>query len=155
MPLVISPRFKRTIFFNLQIIQIIFKQFLNIGHSFYFNKFTAIINNADERRNSGQFNKKETERQQKTLNLIPSENIASKAVLKALGSPLANKYSEGYPAKRYYAGNEIVDKIEILAQERARRLFHLGENWSVNVQPYSGSPANSAVYYALLKPGEK
>ncbi|MEK9150938.1 MAG: serine hydroxymethyltransferase [Patescibacteria group bacterium] len=99
--------------------------------------------------------KKETERQQKTLNLIPSENIASKAVLKALGSPLANKYSEGYPAKRYYAGNEIVDKIEILAQERARRLFHLGENWSVNVQPYSGSPANFAVYYALLKPGEK
>lgn len=99
--------------------------------------------------------KKETERQQKTLNLIPSENIASKAVLKALGSPLANKYSEGYPAKRYYAGNEIIDKIEILAQERARKVFHLNKNWHVNVQPYSGSPANMAVYYALLKPGEK
>lgn len=99
--------------------------------------------------------KKETERQQKTLNLIPSENIASPAVLKTLGSPLVNKYSEGYPKKRYYAGNEIIDKIELLAQERARKVFHLNKNWRVNIQPYSGSPANMAVYYALLQPGEK
>lgn len=94
----------------------------------------------------------ETKRQQKTLDLIPSENIVSPAVLEALGSPLTNKYSEGYPGKRYYAGNKIIDEIEILAQERARKVFHLGKNWHVNVQPYSGSPANMAVYYALLNP---
>lgn len=97
----------------------------------------------------------ETKRQQWTLDLIPSENIVSGAVLEALGSPLGNKYSEGYPGKRYYAGNKIIDEIEILAQERARKAFHLGKNWHVNVQPYSGSPANMAVYYALLQPGDK
>ena len=97
----------------------------------------------------------ETKRQQWTLDLIPSENIVSPAVLEALGSPLTNKYSEGYPGKRYYAGNKIIDEIEFLAQERARKVFRLGKNWHVNVQPYSGSPANFAVYYALLKDGEK
>lgn len=97
----------------------------------------------------------EIKRQQWTLDLIPSENIVSGAVLEALGSPLGNKYSEGYPGKRYYAGNKIIDEIEILAQERARKAFHLGKNWHVNVQPYSGSPANMAVYYALLQPGDK
>lgn len=96
--------------------------------------------------------RKETKRQQWTLDLIPSENIASRAVLEALGSPLGNKYSEGYPGKRYYAGNKVIDEIELLAQERARRVFRLGKNWHVNVQPYSGSPANLAVYYALLDP---
>ncbi len=99
--------------------------------------------------------KQEEKRQQETLNLIASENIVSKKVLNALGSPLVNKYSEGYPEKRYYAGNEIIDKIEILTQKRARKVFKLGENWHINVQPYSGSPANQAIYYALLKPGEK
>ncbi len=99
--------------------------------------------------------KKEANRQANTLNLIPSENIVSREVLKALGSPLVNKYSEGYPGKRYYAGNKVVDEIELLAQARARQVFHLGKNWHVNVQPYSGSPANMAVYYALLKPGDK
>jgi len=94
--------------------------------------------------------KKEVSRQRETLDLIPSENIASPEVLKALGSPLVNKYSEGYPKKRYYAGNDIVDEIELLAQERARKVFCLGKNWHVNVQPYSGSPANMAVYLALL-----
>lgn len=98
---------------------------------------------------------KEIERQQQTLDLIPSENIVSAAVLEALGSPLTNKYSEGYAGKRYYAGNKIVDEIEILAKERARKAFRLGKNWHVNVQPYSGSPANFAVYYALLGDGEK
>lgn len=97
----------------------------------------------------------ETKRQQETIDLIPSENIVSPAVLEALGSALTNKYSEGYAKKRYYAGNAIIDDIELLAQERARKVFHLGKNWHVNVQPYSGSPANMAVYYALLEPGEK
>lgn len=97
----------------------------------------------------------EARRQAETLDLIPSENIVSPAVLRALGSPLVNKYSEGYPGKRYYAGNKIIDQIETLARERARRLFRLGKKWQVNVQPYSGSPANLAVYFALLQPGEK
>jgi len=99
--------------------------------------------------------KAEVKRQQETLDLIPSENIVSPAVLETLGSALTNKYSEGYPKKRYYAGNTVVDDIELLAQERARKVFHLGKDWHVNVQPYSGSPANMAVYYALLQPGEK
>ena len=97
----------------------------------------------------------ETKRQQWTLDLIPSENIVSPAVLEALGTPLTNKYSEGYPKKRYYAGNALVDEIELLAQNRARKVFRLSRDWHVNVQPYSGSPANMAVYYALLKPGDK
>jgi len=93
----------------------------------------------------------EIKRQEETLGLIPSENLVSKDVLRALGSELTNKYSEGYPGKRYYAGNSVIDKIELLAQERARKVFRLGKNWHVNVQPYSGSPANQAVYYALIK----
>ena len=94
--------------------------------------------------------KLETRRQRETLDLIPSENHASREVLVALGSPLANKYSEGYPGKRYYAGNSVIDEIEVLAQERARKVFRLAQHWHVNVQPYSGSPANLAVYFALL-----
>ncbi len=96
----------------------------------------------------------ETRRQKETLDLIPSENVASKDVLAALGTPLANKYSEGYPKKRYYAGNSVIDDIELLAQERARKVFHLGKEWGVNVQALSGSAANLAVYYALLEPGD-
>lgn len=99
--------------------------------------------------------KQETRRQQETLDLIPSENIVSEEVMKALGSSLTNKYSEGYPGKRYYGGNQVIDEIELLAQERARKVFRLAQHWHVNVQPYSGSPANMAVYYALLQPGEK
>ena len=97
----------------------------------------------------------EVRRQAETLDLIPSENIASKEVMAALGSALTNKYSEGYPGKRYYGGNQIIDEIEVLAKERARKVFRLGEQWHINVQPYSGSPANMAVYYALLQPNEK
>ncbi len=97
----------------------------------------------------------ETNRQKETLDLIPSENIASSAVMKALGTPLVNKYSEGYPKKRYYAGNAVIDEIELLAQERARKVFRLGKHWHVNVQPYSGSPANAAVYMGLLQAGDK
>ncbi|MFA5185616.1 MAG: serine hydroxymethyltransferase [Patescibacteria group bacterium] len=90
-------------------------------------------------------------RQRDGLALIPSENYVSQAVLEALGSELTNKYAEGYPGKRYYSGNEFVDKVESLVQDRAKKLFGVPY---VNVQPYSGSPANLAVYSALLEPGE-
>jgi len=96
--------------------------------------------------------KKEERRQEETLTMIPSENYASPAVLAALGSVVQNKYAEGYPGRRYYQGNEIIDQIENLAQKRAQRLFGVPH---VNVQPYSGSPANSAVYFALLEPQDK
>lgn len=87
-----------------------------------------------------------------TLKMIPSENYASFAVLEATGSILTNKYAEGYPTARYYEGNEIVDQVELLAVERAKALFGAQH---ANVQPYSGSPANQAVYRALLRPGDK
>lgn len=91
----------------------------------------------------------EDKRQSDTLQLIPSENYASAAVREALASRLGNKYSEGYPKKRYYQGNRIIDEVEILAIDRAKKLFGVPH---VNVQPYSGSPANTAVYFALLDP---
>ena len=94
----------------------------------------------------------ELKRQQQGIELIPSENIVSEAVLEALGSIGTNKYLEGYPGKRYYGGQEFVDKIETLAIERAKKLFGVSH---ANVQPYSGSPANQAVCFALLEPGEK
>jgi len=93
----------------------------------------------------------ELERQQSTLQLIPSENYTSKAVMEAVGSCLMNKYSEGYPYKRYYEGNEVIDEIETLAIERAKSLFGVPY---VNVQPYSGSPANAAIEMALLNSGD-
>jgi glycine hydroxymethyltransferase len=95
--------------------------------------------------------KKEEKRQKETLMMIPSENYASKAVRAAVGSVLMNKYSEGYPGRRYYQGNKIVDEIENLAIEKAKKLFGVAH---VNVQPYSGSPANDAVLFALLEPGD-
>ena len=91
-------------------------------------------------------------RQKTTLQMIPSENYASNAVLEACGSILNNKYAEGYPNKRYYQGNEFVDQIENIAIKRAKILFGAEH---VNVQPYSGSPANMAIFHALLKPGDK
>ena len=98
----------------------------------------------------------EKKRQKEVINLIASENYVSKDVLEALGSELTNKYAEGYPSKRYYGGNEIVDQIETLCQERALKLFNLNsQEWHVNVQPLSGSPANTAVYTALVPPGGK
>ncbi|MFH1347043.1 MAG: serine hydroxymethyltransferase [Spirochaetota bacterium] len=99
--------------------------------------------------------KAEENRQMETLDLIPSENIVSKSVLEALGSVLTNKYSEGYPGKRYYAGNEVADKIENLTKSRARKILGISKNWGINVQPYSGSPANMAVYLALIPIGGK
>ena len=98
----------------------------------------------------------ERKRQKKVINLIASENYASKDVLEALGSELNNKYSEGYPGKRYYGGNEIIDKVENLCIERALKLFGLNSaKWHVNVQALSGSPANLAVYTGLVPQGGK
>lgn len=94
---------------------------------------------------------KELLRQQEQVELIASENIVSKAVMEAQGSILTNKYAEGYPSHRYYCGCEFIDEIEVLAQERAKKLFGAAY---VNVQPHSGSQANMAVYVALMKPGE-
>lgn len=101
------------------------------------------------------FLKGEVARQRRVINLVASENIAPREVLKFLGSPLTNKYSEGYPSKRYYPGNFYYDKIEELTQKRALSIFNLKpSDWSVNVQPYSGAIANLAVFLALLKPGD-
>ena len=98
----------------------------------------------------------EKKRQKKVINLIASENYVSKDVLTALGSEFTNKYAEGYPGKRYYGGNEIVDKVESLCMERALSLFDLDSSkWGVNVQALSGSPANLAVYVALVPAGGK
>ena len=94
----------------------------------------------------------EEKRQAHELELIASENYASEAVIETMASVLTNKYSEGYPGKRYYGGNQVIDTVENIAIERAKRLFGAEH---VNVQPLSGSPANAAVYMAFLKPGDK
>src|SRR6056297_234949 len=94
----------------------------------------------------------EVERQEQTLAMIASENHASEAVLEAQGSALTNKYAEGYPGSRYYAGCEYADEVEELAIERAKQLWGADH---VNVQPHSGTQANQAVYYATLEPGDK
>ena len=93
----------------------------------------------------------ELNRQNQNLELIASENIASKAVMAAMGSPLTNKYAEGYPGKRYYGGCQYVDVVEDIARERAKKLF--GAEY-VNVQPHSGAQANMAVFFAMLEPGD-
>ncbi|MCQ2096348.1 MAG: serine hydroxymethyltransferase [Fibrobacter sp.] len=94
----------------------------------------------------------EAERQEYGIELIASENYTSKAVMEAMGSVLTNKYSEGYVGKRYYGGNEVIDKMEALAIERCKQLFGCEH---ANIQPLSGSPANAAVYMGVLKPGDK
>ena len=93
----------------------------------------------------------EERREHDKIRLIPSENYVSHAVLAATGSVLTNKYSEGYAGKRYYEGQQLIDPIETIAIERARSLFGAEH---ANVQPYSGSPCNLAVYLAFLKPGD-
>jgi glycine hydroxymethyltransferase len=93
----------------------------------------------------------EAERQAQKIRLIPSENYVSKAVLEATASVLTNKYSEGYPGRRYYEGQQIIDQVETIAIERAKALFGVEH---ANVQAYSGSPANLAVYFAFLQPGD-
>lgn len=95
---------------------------------------------------------KEAERQEYGIELIASENYTSKAVMEAMGSVLTNKYSEGYVGKRYYGGNQVIDEMEQLAVDRCKQLFGCEH---VNIQPLSGSPANAAVYLAVLKPGDK
>ncbi|RNA14241.1 serine cytosolic, partial [Brachionus plicatilis] len=96
---------------------------------------------------------REKQRQKRGLELIASENFTSRAVLDTLGSCLSNKYSEGYPGQRYYGGNELIDKIELLTQKRALEVFGLdAAKWGVNVQALSGCPANFAVYTALIGP---
>lgn len=98
---------------------------------------------------------KERKRQIESLELIASENFTSKAVLEANGTIFTNKYSEGYPNKRYYGGNQHIDELELLTQKRALKAFDLNnQDWHVNVQSYSGSPANFSVYTALLNPGD-
>lgn len=98
--------------------------------------------------------KEEEKRQKSVINLIASENYVSDDVLKALGSKLTNKYAEGYPGRRYYGGNQVIDKVEQLCIDRALKLFKLNKkDWHANVQPLSGSPANFAVYCALLGVG--
>ena len=94
---------------------------------------------------------KELKRQEYGLELIASENYVSKAVLQTMGSIFTNKYAEGYPRKRYYGGCEFVDELETLAINRAKELFHAQY---ANVQPHSGSQANMAVYFSLMKPGD-
>ena len=94
---------------------------------------------------------KELEREQEGIELIASENFASQAVMEAMGSYLTNKYAEGYPAKRYYGGCQVVDEVEELARERAKTLFGAEH---ANVQPHSGSQANMAVYFTILQPGD-
>jgi glycine hydroxymethyltransferase len=93
----------------------------------------------------------EEKRQREGLELIPSENYVSRDVLTAMGSVFTNKYSEGYPGKRYYGGQEYTDQVEQLAIDRAKQLFKADH---ANVQPHSGAPANEAVYTAWLEPGD-
>lgn len=98
----------------------------------------------------------EKSRQWRSLELIASENFTSRAVMDCLGSCLTNKYAEGLPGARYYGGNEVVDQVESLCQKRALEAYRLDPSeWAVNVQPYSGSPANFAVYTGLLKPHDR
>ncbi|HQM02236.1 MAG TPA: serine hydroxymethyltransferase, partial [Ruminococcus flavefaciens] len=99
----------------------------------------------------GEAMNQELARQQRNLELIASENIVSPAVMAAMGSVLTNKYAEGYPGKRYYGGCQCVDEVEKIAIERACKLF--GAKYA-NVQPHSGAQANTAVYFALLQPGD-
>lgn len=99
--------------------------------------------------------KKEEQRQKEGLEMVPSENYTSSASLEAVGSIMNDKYAEGYPKKRYYGGNEYIDEMELLCKRRALALFGLSSGeWAVNVQPYSGSPANLAVYFGLLEFGD-
>ncbi|ANB13685.1 glycine hydroxymethyltransferase SHM2 [Sugiyamaella lignohabitans] len=100
--------------------------------------------------------KDEIARQRESIVLIASENFTSRAVFDALGSPMCNKYSEGYPGARYYGGNQHIDRIETLCQNRALEAFHVtADKWGVNVQTLSGSPANLQVYQAIMKPHER
>ncbi len=126
-----------------------------INKKSFFIFFCAILFGSMRDKQIERLIKEETVRQKKVINLIASENYVSEDVLEALGSVLTNKYAEGYPGARYYGGNQVVDKLENLCKTRALELFNLDQNeWAVNVQPLSGSPANVATYLALVPPGE-
>ena len=100
--------------------------------------------------------KREIQRQRESIVLIASENFTSRSVFDALGSPMSNKYSEGYPGARYYGGNQHIDEIELLCQARALAAFGCDPaKWGVNVQCLSGSPANLQVYQAIMRPHER
>ena len=102
------------------------------------------------------FQAREIQRQRESIVLIASENFTSRAVFDALGSPMSNKYSEGYPGARYYGGNQHIDTIELTCQSRALKAFGLDSaKWGVNVQTLSGSPANLQVYQAIMRPHDR
>src|SRR4030043_1924916 len=111
---------------------------------------TGLTDNARQDTEIARFLDIEAKRQKETINLIAAENYASRAVLQAQGSILTNKYAEGYPEHRYYAGCPYIDEVEVLAIQRAKKLFNAEH---ANVQPHSGSQANMAAYFALLEPG--
>lgn len=124
--------------------------------SFKDSEFTGLVSLKEHDPVMYDLIEQEKSRQWRSLELIASENFTSRAVMECLGSALTNKYSEGLPYARYYGGNEVVDQIETLCQERALEAYGLSkEEWGVNVQPYSGSPANFAVYTALLRPHDR
>jgi glycine hydroxymethyltransferase len=129
---------------------------INSTNNPHSNKQSILFNNLADDRDVHAILQDETERQICSMELIASENFTSRSVMQANGTIFTNKYSEGYPGKRYYGGNEFIDKLEVLCQQRALEAFHLDpEEWHVNVQSYSGSPANFSVYTALLQPGDK
>ena len=116
---------------------------------------TFILSKQDQRNNL-LLQKREIKRQRESIILIASENVTSRAVFDALGSPMSNKYSEGYPGARYYGGNQHIDSIELTCQARALKAFNLdSEKWGVNVQCLSGSPANLQVYQAIMRPHDR
>jgi len=124
--------------------------------SFKDQEFRGLVSLKDHDPEMFDLIEKEKSRQWRSLELIASENFTSKAVMECLGSALTNKYAEGLPGARYYGGNEVVDQVERLCQSRALEAYGLDpEKWGVNVQPYSGSPANFAVYTALLRPHDR
>jgi len=124
--------------------------------SFKDQKFTGLVSLEEHDPELYDLIEQEKNRQWKSLELIASENFTSRAVMECLGSALTNKYAEGLPHARYYGGNEVVDQVEILCQNRAIEAYGLSpDEWGVNVQPYSGSPANFAVYTALLRPHDR
>ena len=116
-------------------------------------KFTGLVSLEEHDPEMYDLIEQEKHRQWTGLELIASENFTSRAVMECLGSALTNKNAEGLPGARYYGGNEVVDQIETLCQKRALEAYGLDpEKWGVNVQPYSGSPANFAVYTGLVEP---
>jgi len=124
--------------------------------SFKDQEFRGLVSLKDHDPEMYDLIEKEKSRQWRSLELIASENFTSKAVMECLGSALTNKYAEGLPGARYYGGNEVVDQVERLCQSRALEAYGLDpKKWGVNVQPYSGSPANFAVYTALLRPHDR